>query len=131
MRSTAACAGISQPETVRLEQVGVLKDVQREFDLAEANNIFRTIQKLPVDEFYNLAAQSFVGTSWDTADVDGMAVVRILDTLRTLSPKTRFYQASTSEMFGMVQEVPQRRRRPGFTRARPMAWPRSMATTSP
>ena len=104
---------ISQPETVRLEQVGVLKDVQlHEFDLAEANNIFRTIQKLPVDEFYNLAAQSFVGTSWElpvyTADVDGMAVVRILDTLRTLSPKTRFYQASTSEMFGLVQEVPQR-----------------------
>ena len=104
---------ISQPETVRLEQVGVLKDVQlHEFDLAEANNIFRTIQKLPMDEFYNLAAQSFVGTSWElpvyTADVDGMAVVRILDTLRTLSPKTRFYQASTSEMFGLVQEVPQR-----------------------
>jgi GDPmannose 4,6-dehydratase len=104
---------ISQPETVRLEAVGALKDVHlHEFDLTEPNNIFRTIRDVPVDEFYNLAAQSFVGTSWElpvyTADADGMAVVRILDTLRTLKPDTRFYQASTSEMFGLVQEVPQR-----------------------
>lgn len=104
---------ISQPETTRLELLGVDKDVQlHEFDLTEQNNIFRTIRDVEMDEFYNLAAQSFVGTSWDlpvyTADVDGMAVVRILDTLRTLRPETRFYQASTSEMFGLVQEVPQR-----------------------
>jgi GDPmannose 4,6-dehydratase len=104
---------ISQPETVRLEKMGVLNDVHlHEFDLAEMNNIFRTITRIPVDEFYNLAAQSFVGASWElpiyTADVDGMAVVRILDTLRTVKPDTRFYQASTSEMFGLVQEVPQR-----------------------
>tara|TARA_B100002049_G_scaffold83849_1_gene61867 strand:+ start:741 stop:1811 length:1071 start_codon:yes stop_codon:yes gene_type:complete len=103
---------ISQPETTRLEQIGVAKDVQlHEFDLSEPNNIFRTIQKIEMDEFYNLAAQSFVGASWElpvyTAEVDGMAVVRILDTLRTLRPETRFYQASTSEMFGLVQEVPQ------------------------
>lgn len=104
---------ISQPETVRLEQLGVLKDVRlHEFDLAEANGIFRTIRSVKVDEFYNLAAQSFVGASWDlpiyTSDVDGQAVLRILDALRTLSPETRFYQSSTSEMFGLVQEVPQR-----------------------
>ncbi len=103
---------ISQPELTRLEQLGVANDVTlHEFDLAEANNIFRTINKVQADEFYNLAAQSFVGASWDlpvyTADVDGMAVVRILDTLRTLTPEARFYQASTSEMFGLVQEVPQ------------------------
>ena len=103
---------ISQPEMGRLEYMGVDKDVHiHEFDLAEANNIFRTIQKIEMDEFYNLAAQSFVGASWElpiyTADIDGMAVVRILDTLRTLRPETRFYQASTSEMFGLVQEVPQ------------------------
>jgi GDPmannose 4,6-dehydratase len=104
---------ISHPETVRLEKLGILDQVTlHEFDLAEANNILRTIQRVPVDEFYNLAAQSFVGASWElpiyTADVDGMGVVRILDTLRTLAPQTRFYQASTSEMFGLVQEVPQR-----------------------
>ena len=104
---------ISHPETTRLDKLGITQDVQlHEFDLGEANNIFRCIERLKPDEFYNLAAQSFVGASWElpayTADVDGMAVVRILDTLRTLSPETRFYQASTSEMFGLVQEVPQR-----------------------
>lgn len=103
---------ISQPETTRLEALGVHQDVHlHEFDLAEMNNIFRVIRNNKVDEFYNLAAQSFVGASWElpiyTADVDGMAVVRILDTLRTMAPETRFYQASTSEMYGLVQEVPQ------------------------
>ena len=104
---------ISQHETVRLDLLGIADKVTlHEFDLTEQNNIFRTIQAVEMDEFYNLAAQSFVGASWDlpvyTADADGMAVVRILDTLRTLRPKARFYQASTSEMFGLVQEVPQK-----------------------
>ena len=104
---------ISQPELPRLEALGIARDVQlHEFDLCEMNSIFRAIRNLQPDEFYNLAAQSFVGASWElpvyTAEVDGMAVVRILDTLRTVSPQTRFYQASTSEMFGLVQEVPQR-----------------------
>ncbi|MEP1766941.1 MAG: GDP-mannose 4,6-dehydratase [Sulfitobacter sp.] len=103
---------ISQPETTRLEAVGVADKVHlHEFDLTEQNNIYRVIRDVQMDEFYNLAAQSFVGASWElpvyTADVDGMAVVRILDTLRTLVPECRFYQASTSEMFGLVQEVPQ------------------------
>lgn len=103
---------ISQPETTRLELLGVADKVHlHEFDLTEQNNIFRVIRDIEMDEFYNLAAQSFVGASWElpiyTADVDGMAVVRILDTLRSVRPETRFYQASTSEMFGLVQEVPQ------------------------
>lgn len=103
---------ISQPETPRLEHVGVLGDVHlHEFDLAEQNNIFRVIRDGEYDEFYNLAAQSFVGSSWEqpiyAANVNGVSVARILDTLRTISPQTRFYQASTSEMFGLVQEVPQ------------------------
>jgi len=103
---------ISHPETTRLELMGVADKVQlHEFDLTEQNNIYRVIRDVQMDEFYNLAAQSFVGASWElpvyTADVDGMAVVRILDTLRTLRPECRFYQASTSEMFGLVQEVPQ------------------------
>lgn len=104
---------ISHPETARLEALGIAGDVKlHEFDLTEINNIFRVIRDVEMDEFYNLAAQSFVGASWElpayTGEVDGMAVVRILDTLRTLRPETRFYQASTSEMFGLVQEVPQR-----------------------
>jgi GDPmannose 4,6-dehydratase len=113
---------ISQPETLRLESLGILGDVRlHEFDLAEVNNIFRTIQKLEVDEFYNLAAQSFVGASWElpiyTSDVSGIGVVRILDTLRSLSPETRFYQASTSEMFGQVREVPQKETTPLYPRS--------------
>lgn len=104
---------ISQAETARLDRLGITRDLHlHEFDLSEHNSIFRTIRDIEMDEFYNLAAQSFVGASWElpvyTAEVDGIAVVRILDTLRSLRPETRFYQASTSEMFGLVQEVPQR-----------------------
>ena len=103
---------ISQPETTRLNSLGIAGDIQlHDFDLLEQNSMFRVIRDVEMDEFYNLAAQSFVGASWElpvyTADADGIAVVRILDTLRTLRPDCRFYQASTSEMFGLVQEVPQ------------------------
>jgi GDPmannose 4,6-dehydratase len=103
---------ISHPQTARLEALGVADKVElHEFDLTEQNSIFRIIRDIKIDEFYNLAAQSFVGASWElpvyTAEVDAMSVVRILDTLRSMQPTTRFYQASTSEMFGLVQEVPQ------------------------
>ena len=103
---------ISQPETTRLNSLGIAGDIQlHDFDLLEQNSMFRVIRDVEMDEFYNLAAQSFVGASWElpvyTADADGMAVVRILDTLRSLRPACRFYQASTSDMFGLVQEVPQ------------------------
>ncbi|SFB04261.1 GDPmannose 4,6-dehydratase [Poseidonocella pacifica] len=103
---------ISHPELGRLEALGIANDVQlHNFDLTDTTNIHRVVKTIEMDEFYNLAAQSFVGASWDlpvyTADVDGMAVVRILDTLRTMRPEIKFYQASTSEMFGLVQEVPQ------------------------
>jgi GDPmannose 4,6-dehydratase len=104
---------ISQPADTRLRQLGIADDVTlHDFDLAEFNGIARLIRLLQVDEFYNLAAQSFVGSSWDlpvySSDVNGLGVARILDSLRTFSPHTRFYQASTSEMFGLAQEVPQR-----------------------
>jgi GDPmannose 4,6-dehydratase len=104
---------ISQPESPRLEKLGIADRVHlHDFDLTEPNNIFRTLRSFPTDEFYNLAAQSFVGTSWElpvyTAQADALAVVQILDALRSLKPDTRFYQASSSEMFGLVQEVPQR-----------------------
>jgi GDPmannose 4,6-dehydratase len=113
---------VSQDETARLERLGIHRDVRiHDFDLTEPNAIFRTIQKTPVDEFYNLAAQSFVGASWEvpvyTSDVGAMGVLRILDCLRTLAPGTRFYQASTSEMFGLVQESPQRETTPLYPRS--------------
>lgn len=75
-----------------------------EFDLLDYSNIFNTIKDIQPDEFYNLAAQSHVGTSFkqpiSTSQIDGMGVAYILDILHTTSPETKFYQASTSEMFG-------------------------------
>ena len=104
---------ILQPEVTRLEILGIADQVTlHEFDLTEQNGIFRTIRDINMDEFYNLAAQSLVDTSWElpvyTAEVDGIAVAKILDTLRMLRPSCRFYQASSCEMFGLVQETPQR-----------------------
>lgn len=92
-----------------------------DFDLLDYSNIFNVIKNIQPDEFYNLAAQSFVGTSFiqpiSTGMVDGMGVAYILDILHTTSPKTRFYQASTSEMFGLVQEVPQKETTPFYPRS--------------
>ncbi|EWY40467.1 GDP-D-mannose dehydratase [Skermanella stibiiresistens SB22] len=98
----------------RLEELGIARDVQLvPFDLFELTNIMRVLEKVRPDEIYNLAAQSFVATSFDqpiyTAEVDGIAVTRILESVRALGMEkaTRFYQASTSEMFGKVRAVPQ------------------------
>ncbi len=109
---TAAFRRSSQPETARLAALGIERDVARVFcDLGETNNINRIIRETDYDEVYNLAAQSYVGSSWDlpiyTSDVNGLGVARLLDAIRSYSPQTRFYQASTSEMFGQVREVPQ------------------------
>ena len=97
----------------RLHYLGIFDKVSLvTFDLVDLNNIVRTLRENPVDEFYNLAAHSFVGTSWDNpvyvSDVNAIGVARILDTLYTYKPDTKFYQASTSEMFGKVQETPQK-----------------------
>ncbi|MEM1312722.1 MAG: GDP-mannose 4,6-dehydratase [Patescibacteria group bacterium] len=100
-----------------LEFLGVQDKIKLvDFDLTEYSNIFETIKDIQPDEFYNLAAQSFVATSFKqpilTSLTDGIAIAYILDILKTISPKTKFYQASTSEMFGKVQEIPQTERTP-------------------
>ena len=73
------------------------------------------------DEVYNLAAQSFVGTSWEqpvaTADIDGIGALNMLEAIRTIKPEARFYQASTSEMFGLVQAIPQTEETPFYPRS--------------
>jgi len=73
------------------------------------------------DEVYNLAAQSFVGTSWEqpaaTADIDGIGALNILEAIRTVKPDAKFYQASTSEMFGLVQAIPQNEETPFYPRS--------------
>jgi GDPmannose 4,6-dehydratase len=119
---TGAIRRNSQPETARLRKLGVANDIRYvDFDLSEINNINRLIRGTEFDEIYNLAAQSFVGSSWEqpiyAADVNGLGVVRLLDAIRTYSPKTRFYQASTSEMFGLVRAVPQSEDTPFYPRS--------------
>jgi GDPmannose 4,6-dehydratase len=92
-------------------------------DLTDASNLIRIIQQVQPDEIYNLAAQSHVGVSFETpeytANSDALGALRVLEAIRILglSAKTRFYQASTSEMFGKVQEVPQRETTPFYPRS--------------
>ena len=92
-------------------------------DLSDSSNLTRLIKEIQPDEIYNLAAQSHVAVSFEapeyTADVDGLGTLRILEAIRFLGleNKTRFYQASTSELFGLVQETPQRETTPFYPRS--------------
>jgi len=92
-------------------------------DLTDSTNLIRIIQEVQPDEIYNLAAQSHVGVSFETpeytANSDAVGTLRILEAIRILGleKKTRFYQASTSEMFGKVQEIPQRETTPFYPRS--------------
>ena len=108
--------------TWRLEELGVADAVRLEpFDLVEFSNVLRTIERVRPTEIYNLAAQSFVGTSFEqplyTSDVDALGVTRVLECIRTIDKSIRFYQASTSEMFGKVRETPQRESTPFYPRS--------------
>lgn len=92
-------------------------------DLTDSSNLTRIIQEVQPDEVYNLGAQSHVAVSFEspeyTADVDAMGTLRLLEAIRFLGleKKTRFYQASTSELFGLVQETPQRETTPFYPRS--------------
>ncbi len=90
-------------------------------DMTDAVSLIKAMQTSQADEVYNLAAQSFVATSWDTplgtADIDALGVTNLLEAIRTVKPEARFYQASTSEMFGMVQEIPQKETTPFYPRS--------------
>jgi len=112
----------SSTNTARLSEMGVLDDVELvSMDLAEITNIQRVIEKTEPDEVYNLAAQSFVQTSYEqpiyTSDIDGIGVTRILETIRNLGGTPKFYQASTSEMFGKAKESPQNEDTPFYPRS--------------
>ncbi len=92
-------------------------------DLSDTSNLTRIIQEVQPDEIYNLGAQSHVAVSFEspeyTADVDGMGTLRLLEAIRMLGleKKTRFYQASTSELYGLVQEIPQKETTPFYPRS--------------
>ncbi|WP_019895302.1 GDP-mannose 4,6-dehydratase [Hydrogenovibrio halophilus] len=92
-----------------------------EFDLTDQSSAIRLIERSQPDEVYNLAAQSFVGVSFDqplaTAHITGLGAVHLLEAIRLLNPDIRFYQASTSEMFGQVQAIPQTEDTPFYPRS--------------
>ena len=106
----------------RLESLGITNDVILEdCDLADISSLIRILTKHQPDEIYNLAAQSFVQTSWVqpllTSQVTGMGAAHVLEAMRLVSPKARFYQASTSEMYGLIQEPLQSESTPFYPRS--------------
>ena len=90
-------------------------------DLGDSSNLMRIVHEINPDEVYNLAAQSHVRVSFDspefTGDVDALGTMRLLEAIRLTGVKTRFYQASTSELYGKVQEVPQKETTPFYPRS--------------
>jgi GDPmannose 4,6-dehydratase len=108
----------------RLEELGVTSHSNLhlvEYDLTDLGSNIALVQKVQPDEIYNLAAQSFVGVSFDqpcaTAQITGIGALNLLEAIRLTNPKIRFYQASTSEMFGKVQAIPQIEDTPFYPRS--------------
>jgi GDPmannose 4,6-dehydratase len=106
----------------RLRYLGVDRKINFvPVELLEFTNIYKVIEKIQPDEIYNLGAQSFVALSFEepifTADVTGLGPLRILEAIRAVNPKIKFYQASSSEMFGQVQTVPQDEKTPFYPRS--------------
>ena len=108
----------------RLEDLGIRKHPNLhlvEYDLTDLGSSIRLLQNAEVTEVYNLAAQSFVAVSFDqpmtTAQITGLGPLNLLEAIRIVNPKVRFYQASTSEMFGKVQAIPQTEETPFYPRS--------------
>jgi GDPmannose 4,6-dehydratase len=108
----------------RIEELGIQNHPNLhlvEYDLTDLGSSIALVQKVQPNEIYNLAAQSFVGVSFDqpstTAQITGIGCLNLLETIRLVNPKIRFYQASTSEMFGKVQAIPQIESTPFYPRS--------------
>jgi GDPmannose 4,6-dehydratase len=108
----------------RIEELGVAGHPNLhlvEYDLTDQSASVRLVEQTRPDEIYNLAAQSFVGVSFDqplaTAQITGLGPVHLLEAIRIVNPKIRFYQASTSELYGKVQEIPQTETTPFYPRS--------------
>jgi GDPmannose 4,6-dehydratase len=114
---------VRRTSTIHYERIRHIQDkiTLVQGDLSDQTSLTRAVTEIQPDEVYNLAAQSFVPTSWNqpafTGDITGIGVTRMLESIHTVKPDTRFYQASSSEMFGKVQAVPQTEDTP--------FWPRS------
>ena len=106
----------------RLRHLGIEGEVNLiDGDLTDLSAVIRGMEKSAAEEVYNLGAQSFVGSSWDqpllTANVTGVGALNVLEAVRIVNPKSRFYQASTSEMFGLIQESMQSETTPFYPRS--------------
>lgn len=106
----------------RLRELGIVDDVRMiDGDLTDLSSLMRAMQVSQATEVYNLGAQSFVGTSWQqpvlTAQVAGVGAVNVLEAVRLVNPSARFYQASTSEMFGLIQAEQQDETTPFYPRS--------------
>ncbi len=108
----------------RIEELGIEKHPNLElveYDLTDLGTSLSLVKRAQPDEIYNLAAQSFVGVSFEqpttTAHITGIGALNLLEAIRLLDPKIRFYQASTSEMFGKVQAIPQKEDTPFYPRS--------------
>ncbi len=106
----------------RLRELGIANEVNLiEGDLTDLSATIRSMEQSRAEEVYNLGAQSFVGTSWGqpvlTANVTGVGALNVLEAVRIVNPKARFYQASTSEMFGLIQEAMQSETTPFYPRS--------------
>lgn len=115
-------SGNSDDGLSRLDWLGIKGKVKIiEGDLFDLSSLVRAIQQINPDEVYNLAAQSFVKTSWDqpilTGQVTGLGAVNVLEAIRLAKPDARFYQASTSEMYGLIQEPAQSEKTPFYPRS--------------
>lgn len=114
---------VRRSSTLNFERIAHIQDKIELIsgDLTDQNSLLSSLDSCNPDEVYNLAAMSFVQTSWPqpilTGDVTALGVTRLLDAIRVFNPKIRFYQASSSEMFGKVQEVPQVETTPFYPRS--------------
>ena len=114
---------VRRTSTIRYERIQHIQDqiTLVPGDMSDQTSLTRALHDIQPDEVYNLAAQSFVQTSWNqpvfTGDVTSLGVTRMLDAILTVNPEIRFYQASSSEMFGKVREVPQSESTPFYPRS--------------
>lgn len=112
----------SSPNFWRLNELNIMNDIELvEVDILDTGNLVRVFQKSKPDEVYNLAAQSFVAVSFEkpvlTGEITAIGVTRVLEAIRIVNPGIKFYQASSSEMFGMAMDTPQKETTPFYPRS--------------
>jgi len=114
---------VRRSSTINYERISHIQDQLKliQGDLLDQNSLIEALRISEPDEVYNLGAQSFVPTSWNqpvlTGEFTALGVTRMLEAIRTVNPKIRFYQASSSEMFGKIQETPQNEKTPFYPRS--------------